>query len=61
MTRALLASVVCALTLAVPAASAPAMYMDEPGTGGAWGVFYACLPGGCGWWFCWPGEPCRPL
>jgi hypothetical protein len=40
---------------------APAAYVDDPGDGAEWGVFYTCLPDGCGWWLCWPGEPCYPI
>ena len=56
---------VCAFALLMPAASAASRggmnYMDDPGDGAVWGAFYACLPDGCGWWFCWPDEPCYAI
>lgn len=40
---------------------AVATYMDGDGGGAQWGIFNVCLPNGCGWWLCWPGEPCHPI
>lgn len=53
-----LATLVSVFALLAPGV---ASYMDDPGTGGEWGVFYACLPEGCGWWLCWPGSTCEPV
>jgi hypothetical protein len=53
-----LASVVVAVFALLMVAPA---YMDGDGSGGVWGAFYVCTPDRCGWWFCWPGEPCYPI
>jgi hypothetical protein len=53
-----LASVVVAVFALMMVAPA---YMDGDGSGGVWGAFYVCTPDRCGWWFCWPGEPCYPI
>jgi hypothetical protein len=54
------AVVVASLVCACGAGGAARLaYADDPGGGGEWGVFYVCLPSGCGWYLCWPGAPCQ--